>query len=159
MQAPAQRASASLLPQPFHFFRLSKGWPMPILVVRVICTQSTNSDAKSVPEMPSPTQSEITFYQLSGYPAAQSSWHVTLTIAHVLGKQIIKDTHRLLLFFYLAPDNQQQVSYRVVKTAVKQTGFCVSNSPFPCYLANHSCHSLPLQMVTQIVLSQYEHVQ
>ena len=33
-----------------------------------------------LPETPSPTHPEIPFYQLSGHPLAQSSWHIKLTI-------------------------------------------------------------------------------
>ena len=45
----------------------------------IFYTQSTESN-DSLPETSSQTNPEIMFYQLSGHPLAQSSWHIKLTI-------------------------------------------------------------------------------
>ena len=125
-------SESKFTPLPFCFLQALKGTDDAISHVSVIFIQSTKSNAKSLLETPSQTHPEIMFYQLSGYPTAQSSLHIKLTITCALCGQIFilteilythKDTHRLFSGFCLAQNNQGHKLYAVIETATHQAGF------------------------------------
>lgn len=72
----AKRANSPVLHR--VLFRPSANW-VTHTSVRTTFTQSTGSDANPL-EMPSQLHPEVMFYQFSGHPLTQVSWHIKLAI-------------------------------------------------------------------------------